>query len=134
MLTKIKIYLACAIILMVGLWGNSTFAQQALPAGGSSFETAVLLSPGQYQGGPFQEWQSPIYYSIQVKAGQEINIKTQCFPERGYTIILYNEAQEELISDYDISPEVNWLANANKSSQKYYLKIVNDASAAESFP
>lgn len=133
MLTKIKIYLACAIILMVGLWGNSTFAQQALPAGGSSFETAVLLSPGQYQGGPFQEWQSPIYYSIQVKAGQEINIKTQCFPERGYTIILYNEAQEELISDYDISPEVNWLANANKSSQKYYLKIVNDASAAESF-
>ena len=133
MAIKIKIYLVCAIMLMVGLLGNSVFAVSALPAGGSSFGTAVLLNPGQYQGGPLQEWQAPIYYSIQVKAGQQITAEAKSFTESGCTVILYNENQEELISNYDTNPKVIWLANADKSVHNYYLKISNDASAVESF-
>ena len=130
---KIKVYLSSVFCLAGILFFSSAFAQQALPAGGSSFETAVLLSPGKYQGGPLQEWQNPIYYSIQVKAGQKIDAEAKYFSESGCTLYLYNEAQEELISDYSEDPKVNWLANASKSSYKYYLKIANDASPVESF-
>lgn len=107
-------------------------AQQSLTQGGNSFETAVLLSPGKYQGGPLEERQE-LYYSIQVKAGQEINAEAKYFSESGCTITLYNEAKEELISNYGENPKINWLANANKSLHNYYLKIANDASAVESF-
>ncbi len=133
MKTKIKFYLGVALFILGVVFYSCVFAQQALPQGGSSFETAVLLSPGKYQGGALVEWQDPIYYSIQVKAGQEINIEAKSFAESGCSMYLFNEAQEELVSDYATNPKVSWLPNADKGSYKYYLEIANDASAVESF-
>ncbi|MDP1629781.1 MAG: hypothetical protein Q8L57_04140, partial [bacterium] len=133
MTTKIKLYLGLTLFLIGIISYGCAFAQQPLPAGGSSFETAVQLGTGKYQGGPLQEWQPPFYYSIQVKAGQKVSVEAKSFSESGCSMYLYNEAQEELVSDYDTNPKINWLANANKSSYNYYLKIANDASSVESF-
>jgi|GEM_PF-476703 len=121
----------CILFLSLVLGLNAVFAQTSLPAGGSSFETAVLLSPGTYQGGPLEGWQT-IYYSIQIKAGQNISVEAGSFSESGCTIYIYNEAQEELKYNYDTNPKISWLSGNHRSS-KYYLVIKNDASAVESF-
>jgi len=118
------------LFLVGGL--NVAFAQTSLPAGGSSFETAVSLSPGTYQGGALQGWQE-LYYIVQVKAGQQIIAEARGFSEAGCNLFLFNESKEELMSNYGENPKVSWLPNANKSSYNYYFKIANDYADVESF-
>ena len=47
-------------------------AQEALPAGGDNFETAVSLSPGEYQGRAFGEEEDSYYSISNIQPGQEI--------------------------------------------------------------
>ncbi|MDD5569129.1 MAG: DUF5684 domain-containing protein [Candidatus Pacebacteria bacterium] len=115
------------VLLLVGGIGIAFAA--SLPAAGNSFGSAVSLSPGSYQGGALQEWQE-LFYSIQVGAGQSINIEARSFADSGCSIYLYNANQEEVASAYDTNPEIKWLSD---TSEKYYVKIVNDATAVDSF-
>ena len=132
MTIKNKICLSLVIIFISNLLGNSVSAVSVLPIGGDSFETAVLLSPGKYQGGALQGRQE-LYYIVQVKAGQKITAEARGFSEAGCDLFLFNESKEELMSNYGENPKVSWLPNADKSSYNYYFKIANDYADVESF-
>jgi len=69
-----KISLIVLILLLVGIVGIVN-AQQALPKGGNSFETAVKIEPGSYKGGSLDNKETEYFYITGIKSGQEINIK-----------------------------------------------------------
>lgn len=109
---------------------NVIFAATALPAAGASFETAVSLQPGSYQGGPTVEG-SDVFYSISVKAGQELKIRGDFQPaEPAYgvmnTIAIYDENRNELQSNFDEPVVVFWLPGSERASHKYYIRITDN--------
>lgn len=128
MITKSKLYLGVALLFVGVISCSCVFAQQTLPSGGSSFETSVLLGPGTYQGSMGEE--DVVFYRVQANAGQEIKIETSSSDTWLYLI---NDQQEEL--QYSSSEKfVYWLANSEKSTHSFYLKISNEAFAPiESF-
>jgi len=115
-------------MLLFGLIGVVN-AQQVLPKGGDSFETAIKLEPGDYEGGAMKNGESEYFY-INVKPGQEIKIEGVIKPdgagEGGLT--LYDEDRKELVEEGAIVEEkpeqftISWLLNSDKDSYKYYLK------------
>lgn len=122
-----KTILCFSFFVLLG--GFSVASAAALPTAGTSFGTAVQLSPGSYQGGALSEWQE-LFYSVQLGAGQRISIEAKSFAESGCSMYLYNENEEEVNSAYDTNPKITWMTGAGN---KYYLKIANDASAVSSF-
>lgn len=128
--------LAIALLLSIVLIGITGIvnAQQALPKGGNSFETAVKLEPGNYQGGSLKE--AEYFYITGIKPGQEIDIKGTFIAadvEIGAWAILalYDKDKTELAGDdegfYDepLSLTVSWL-HTGKESDKYYIKTECD--------
>lgn len=108
-------------------------AQQTLPKGGDSFETAVKLEPGNYQGGSLEDRERKYFYIANIKPGQEIKIKgtfAAASMNYGANCILYlcDEDRVALTGTMEApyeTPEVitvSWLPNANKDSYKYYIK------------
>jgi len=69
-----KASLIVSILLLVGMIGVIN-AQQALPEGGDSFETAAKIEPGSYRGGSLDNNETEYFYITGIKSGQEINIK-----------------------------------------------------------
>jgi hypothetical protein len=120
---KIKIYIGLLILFAGTSFGSCVFAQTTLPSGGGSFETAVLLGPGTYQGSMAEE--EVTFYRVQVSAGQEVKIETD---SNDVWLSLNNDKKEEL--QFGGSDEfVYWLANSDKSVHSLYLKISNEAFA-----
>jgi hypothetical protein len=111
---KIKIYLISILCLFGFVPMDSVLAAQILPAGGSGFETAVSLSPGQYQGELSQEY---TYYSFQVKPGQEVTIGGTFPDDPKDEVEMFDENKGETLS---FGP---WLLGAQKNSYTYYLKL-----------
>ena len=118
MTKKIKIYLGLIIFIAGILFFSPALAQTALPAGGSNFDTAKLIQPGKYQAELAPQVEN--YYSIQVKAGQEINIKSAFPPDARVELNLYDENKEDLLT---LGP---WLPGSQKSIYTYYLRVFND--------
>lgn len=123
-------------VLLAGVIGI-VYAQQVLPAGGSGFETAVKLEPGNYQGGSLESKEMEYFYLAGVEPGQEINIKgtfTAANVDAGANVILnlYNEDRTMLFEGYEgvyetpKSITISWLPNADKDSYKYYLVAGSD--------
>lgn len=118
-------------VLLVGVIGTVS-AQQALPKGGDSFETAVELEPGNYQGGSLEDREKEHFYVADIKPGQEIKVKGTFAAATMYgaNCILYlcNEDRVALAGTMEApyeTPEVitvSWLPNADKDSYKYYIK------------
>ena len=108
-------------------WVN---AQGIFPTGGDSFETAVPLSLGNYQGGTLEE-DSEGYYLIdsEVKPGQEIQVQV-LFGDTNLGVFLYNQNRQKLTAkEYvgeDDDSSLYWL-NGASSPQKYYFRIKNQA-------
>ncbi len=124
---KIKIYLSSVLCLVGILSFSSAFAQQVLPAGGSSFETATLLGPGAYQGSLVED--ETTFYRVQVNSGQEIKIETNSGDAWLYLI---DDKKEEL--QFGGSDKfVHWLSNSEKSTRSLYFKISNEAFESISF-
>lgn len=133
-----KFWLISFLILVCVFTGiNSVEAQQSLPEGGDSFETATLIQPGKYQAGPLNEEVGlEKYYSLQGKAGQEVKIQGVFKAESatyGTTnrIVLYNESEEELFdvggpNSSSLTLSASWLSNSNQSVYKYYLKVADE--------
>ena len=69
-----KASLIVSILLLIGIIGIVN-AQQALPEGGNSFETAAKIEPGNYKGGSLDNKEAEYFYITGIKSGQEINIK-----------------------------------------------------------
>ena len=105
-------------------------AQGIFPTGGDSFETAVPLSLGNYQGGTLEE-DSEGYYLIdsEVKPGQEIQVQV-LFGGTNLGVFLYNQNRQKLTAkEYvgeDDDSSLYWL-NGASSPQKYYFRVKNQA-------
>ena len=89
-------------ILLIGVIGI-VYAQEALPRGGDSFETAVKLEPGSYEGGEIESVKSEHFY-INVKAGQELQMEgilKALSDSSGNRILgLYDEDRKEVAYTY----------------------------------
>ena len=126
-------------LAIVGILGLFLFgmvgiinAQQILPKGGDSFETAVKLEPGSYQGGNIESKEAEYFYVTGVKLGQEISIKgtfiaasTNAGAEA--ILVLYDEDRTELVEEVDVTYEkpvslTISLSHRGKESDKYYIK------------
>ena len=124
-------------LLLVGIIGIVN-AQQTLPKGGDSFETAVKLEPGSYQGGSsLDNKEAEYFYITGIKPGQEINIKgtfTAANVEVGAWAILalYDKDGTELAAEDDgfydkpLSLTISRM-HRGKDSDKYYIKTACDA-------
>lgn len=118
-------------IVLVGVIGIVN-AQESLPEGGDSFDTAVKLEPGSYEGGAMESGESEYFY-INVKQGQEIRIegtlKALSDSWGGGGLSLYNEERKGLVeASRDLekggqaSFSLPWLSSSDKDSYKYYIK------------
>lgn len=118
---KVKICLSLIFYSIGVLFFSPAFAQQSLPAGGSSFETAVFLGPGTYQGSLAED--EIAFYRVQAKAGQEIKIET----DSGDTWLSLNNDKKEELQWSGSDRFVHWLPNSEKSLHSFYLEISNEA-------
>lgn len=132
MKTKSIIIIIVAIVL-VGVMGIAN-AQQTLPKGGNSIETAVKIEPGSYKAGSLKD--AEYFYITGVKLGQEIDIKgtfTAANVNIGAWAILalYDEdgielaGEEEGFYEEPLSLAISWL-HRGKDSDKYYIKTECD--------
>jgi len=129
---------SCLLISLMFAGSNSVMAQQTLPAGGNSFESATLIQPGKYQGGPLDEETGlEKYYFIEgVKPGQEIKIKGVFIASSNTYgtlngMVLYNEEMEELLdvsegNNSSLALSASWLPNFDQPTYKYYIKIIDE--------
>jgi len=119
-------------LLLLGAVGIAS-AQQPLPTGGDSFDTAVTIEPGSYEGVGLIEKDVKEYFYINVKPGQELKLEgtLNAFSDSWgeETLGLYNENREKLVEVVEAldkgQQEVfsfSWLTNADKDSYKYYIK------------
>jgi hypothetical protein len=119
-------------ILLVGMVGIAN-AQQISPDGGDSFETAVKLEPGNYEGVGLIEEDAKEYFYINVKAGQELKLEGtfKAFSDSwGEEILtLYSEDRKQLAKGGEgmdkgeqTSFSFSWIPNSEKDSYKYYIK------------
>lgn len=118
-------------VLLAGIIGMVS-AQQAFPTGGDSFETAVEIEPGSYEGVGLEK-NKPEYFYINVKPGQEFKMggTFEAFPNEWgeETLGLYNENREKLVEVGETLDKgqqalfsFSWLPNADKDLYKYYIK------------
>jgi len=105
-------------------------AQEALPTGGDSFEMAVPLSPGEYQGRAFGEDEDSYYSISNIQPGQEIQAQVLFSGNTNLGFFLYDQNKQKLTANEYIGENDNsllyWL-NGAPSSQKCYLQIKNQA-------
>jgi len=112
-------------------------AQEALPPGGDSFETAAFLPLGEYQDGTLEdgkEW----YYLIDdsVNLGQEIQIKNFFTGATLVNTIIYDQNKQRLAkAEMQKGGETNtvsWL-NGGSEPEKCYLILSNEAIHSATF-
>ncbi len=120
------------------LAGNSANAA-SIPEGGSGFEEAASIEPGEYEDFNI-EGDEELYYKLNVKAGQEARAGFQykCHPDASryhyYDMVwgLYNSDRAAVATDSFLvdcnssefnSSEIAWMPNSDQSEYEYYLKI-----------
>ena len=129
---SLKINLVVVLLGLVFFGVNLVKAQQVLPTGGTSFETAVSLESGNYQAGELLN-STEVFYSVQVEASQKIEAKGLFVPVSNDTLIsisLYNSDKEQIASsgwDNRNSPSVSLLSSSKNDTSEYYVKVSNDA-------
>jgi len=122
-------------MLIVGVAGIVN-AQQALPKGGNSLETAVKIEPGSYKGGSLDSKETEYFYIADIEFGQEIDIKATFFAANvkngAWAILaLYNEdgtlLAEEDEGFYD-EPSLLTISQtySGRDSGKYYIQTGSD--------
>ena len=111
--------------LLFGVVGIAS-AQQTLPKGGDSFETAVELQPGSYVTDHKISIDAPEYFKLPpVKAGQELSVKITNNPDIASatsSTILYDEDGTECSHPSGGKPRVcNWLMSSEKILYRFYM-------------
>jgi len=148
MKTRDKIRPVLFILIGMLLFGSigSVSANESITDGGDSFENAVLLEPGSYNGELSIE--DPEYYSItNITPGQKLTIKVDIpeagldYPKRNTEIILYDQEKSKLKSEFKGvngnefgSLTVYWTSNSNEPSYSFYLKILEKYLASTEGP
>jgi len=125
---KKKLFLLIISILV--FFPCKVSAQETLPAGGDSFETAVPLSPGEYQGRAFGEDEDSYYSISNIQPGQEIQAQVLFSGNTNLGFFLYDQNKQKLTKKEYVGEDDNsslyWL-NGTPSSQKCYVQIKNQA-------
>ena len=137
--------LVTASILGLFLFGTTGVinAQQSLPKGGDSFETAVKIEPGSYKGGSLDNNEEEYFYITDIEFGQEIDIKgtfVAADVESGAWAILtlYDKdraelaVEEEGFYDEPLSLTISQ-THRDKDLGKYYIQTKCDTFKIASF-
>lgn len=102
--------------------------------GGSAIEVAVPITPGKYTGIPLAADEAT-FYSISVKAGQELKVTGSFISERPEygtinTIEIFNDDRKSLVSKFESEinnvVSVSALADSSKATHTYYIKASDD--------
>lgn len=109
------------------------FAQETFPQGGSSYDNAVEIKPGQYRGGRL-DWEEggvtqQVYYLNDIKAGQAIEAVIKFSGNTNLDVSLHDSSKVKLTYVYggeDIDA-LAWLVGSPTKTDKYYLVLKNDA-------
>lgn len=120
------------IILVVLIYFSAIFplkTEGALLKGGSNFDTAVELTPGNYEGEEIRGGERE-YFFVNLKAGQSLQIEMNLSSRGGGIggIVLYDEnkltlfKKEELVQREPATFKILYLLNSEKDSYKIYIK------------
>lgn len=102
--------------------------------GGSAIEVAVPITPGKYTGIPLAADEAT-FYSISVKAGQELKVTGSFIAERPEygtinTVEIFNDDRKSLVSKFESEVNnvvsVSALADSSKATHTYYIKASDD--------
>lgn|GEM_PF-298763 len=129
--------LTLGVILSVGLLFSFSFcpvfAQESFPKGGTDFDSATEITPGQYRGGQL-DWEEgtimqQFYYLNGIKGGQAIEAVIKFAGNTNLDVSLYDGDKVKLTdvyggNDIDI---LAWLVGSSTKAGKYYLVLKNDA-------
>lgn len=117
---------------MLGVAGIiSVVKAQTSIEGGDSFDSAVEIETGSYQGGSLEHEEMEYFYIASIKLGQEVSIKGTFAPASTTygalaTLSLHSKNNEELIEkseaiyESESSLTISWLSNAEEDTYKYY--------------
>lgn len=112
---------------------HPVFAQSTFPQGGSSFDSAVEIMPGQYRNGQLG-WEEgtitqQVYYLSNIKSGQAIEATVKFLGNTNLDVAIYDSNKVKLTYVYGGSDidALAWLVGAPTKTDKYYLIIKNDA-------
>jgi len=122
-------------LLLLGAVGIAS-AQQTLPQGGDSFETAIEIQPGSYVTDHDIPDDAPEYFKLTVRAGQVLTVKVTN-PTVGARDImsqtdLYDEDRAVLVPGYDnpldmlgagYSRSYDWLPSSETNTYTYYMSV-----------
>ncbi len=117
-------------LFLLGMLGIFN-ARQILAIGGNSFETAVKLEPGSYQGGSIESKEAEYFYVTGVIPGQEITIKGTFTPASSNAgaeavLVLYDKGRTKLAEKVEAAYETVLLTISSplrgSESDKYYIK------------
>jgi len=116
-------------LLLLGAVGIAS-AQQPLPTGGDSFDTAVTIEPGSYETDHEIAYNTYEYFKITVNAGQtlKVSITKDWGTDESAEAKIYDSSREEKYGDWDL--ETNVVASwATSSTGTFYIKIGGPVSA-----
>lgn len=126
------------IVLIVVLF-NSTQLTSAdpntLPTGGDSFDNAVEIQLGEYEGRNLESHEVEYFYITGIKPGQQVNIRSTFTSSSTYgacaVIYLYDENRVKLHGIYEAPYGTDtysffWTPNSDSESYKYFIKIGSD--------
>ena len=122
------------LLLIIGIFifsFNKVSAQESLPAGGDSLETAVPLPPGEYQGGTLEDGKEWHYFiDNDIQPGQEIQAQVLFTGNTLMGTTIYNQDKQRLTkAEMQKGDKLNttyWL-NGSSESEKCYLRLSNDS-------
>jgi hypothetical protein len=117
---------------------SKVLANETLPEGGESFDTATKLEMGEYTSG--NDWtkggeggQTKYFYIENITPGQLINIDVFLEQEEGDTsleVSLYDNDKDNLARNRTLfggeSFDLSWLAGTEQVSTTYYIKMFSE--------
>jgi len=122
------------LLLIIGIFifsFNKVSAQEILPAGGDSLETAVPLSPGEYQGRVLEDGKEWHYFiGSDIQPGQEIQAQVLFTGNTLMSTTIYNQDKQRLTKaemQQGDEPNTTYWLNGSSESEKCYLRLSNDA-------
>ena len=122
------------LILILTLFSTKVYAA-SIPTGGTAIDSAVTITAGTYTVGALTA-EEEMYYSISLKAGQELVVTGTFQVAEEYhdygtnnAINIYDENKVAIVEEYESAGTLmtaSTLANSTKSTYTYYISIADD--------
>lgn len=142
-LKKVLVVLSVLSIISAtpAIWKSEKIKAAEIAKGGSAIENAVPITAGTYSGIALAE-REETFYSISVKAGQELKVsgsfkvvaENETYGTND-TIEIFNDTKEKIASKFETAPALfsaSALADSSKSTHTFYIRISDDTWGIES--